>query len=78
MQLAKVGKGSDWSVEVGDGYRGAVFDNMLTVMFAIDSPWQAKSRQDRDVAAGAWPMWSALALEDVRRMHEAEVRGGGG
>jgi outer membrane protein TolC len=76
VQLAKAGKGSDWSVEVGYGYRAPAFDNMLTVMFAIDLPWQAKSRQDRDVAARLADVERARALkEEARRMHEAEVRG---
>jgi outer membrane protein TolC len=76
VELARAEKRSDWSVEVGYGYRAPAFDNMLTVMFAIDLPWQADKRQDRDVAARVAELEKARALkEDARRTHEADVRG---
>jgi outer membrane protein TolC len=38
VQLARASKRSDWSLEVGYGHRAPTFDNMLTVMVAIDLP----------------------------------------
>ena len=45
-------------------------------MVAIDLPWQAERRQDRDVASRLAEVEQARAMrEEARRMHEAEVRG---
>ena len=76
VELARASKRSDWSVEVGYGQRRPAFDNMLTVMVAIDLPWQAERRQDRDVASRLAELEQVRAQkEEARRMHEAEVRG---
>jgi outer membrane protein TolC len=76
VQLARASKRSDWSLEVGYGHRAPTFDNMLTVMVAIDLPWQAERRQDRDVASRLAELEQARAQrEEARRMHEAELRG---
>lgn len=76
VELARASRKSDWSLEVGYGYRKPAFDNMLTVMLSIDLPWQAERRQDRDVASRLAELEQARALrEDARRIHEAEVRG---
>lgn len=76
VELARASKRSDWSLEVGYGQRSPAFDNMLTVMLAIDLPWRAERRQDRDVASRLAELERARALkEDARRVHEAEVRG---
>jgi outer membrane protein TolC len=76
VELARSSKGSDWSVEIGYGQRAPAFDNMLTVIFAFELPWQAESRQDRDVAARHSELEQMRAQrEDARRMLEAEVRG---
>src|SRR5688572_4395196 len=76
VELARASKRSDWSLEVGYGYRAPAFDNMLTVMVAIDLPWQAKDRQDRDVASRLAELEQVRAqMEDSRRMHQADVRG---
>ena len=76
VDLARASRSSDWSLEVGYGYRAPAFDNMLTVMVAIDLPWQTKNRQDRDVASRLAELERARAQkEDARRMHEAEIRG---
>ena len=76
VELARASKRSDWSVEVGYGIRSPAFDNMLTVMVAIDLPWQQKDRQDRDLASRLAELEQVRAQkEDARRMHEAEVRG---
>ena len=75
VDLARANKRSDWSVEVGYGIRAPTYDNMLTFMVAIDLPWQAERRQDRDVASRLAELEQVRARkEDARRMHEAEVR----
>lgn len=76
VEVARSSKSSDWSLEVGYGYRRPAFDNMLTVMVAVDLPWQAKNRQDRDVASRLAELEQARAVrEDARRTHEAEMLG---
>jgi outer membrane protein TolC len=75
VDLARSEKKSDWMLEVGYGIRRPNFDNMLTVMVGIDLPWRAERRQDRDVASRLAEVEQVRAMrEDVRRMHEAEVR----
>lgn len=76
VELARAGRRSDWSVEVAYGHRAPAFDNMLSVMVAIDLPWRAERRQDRDIAARLAELDQVRAQkEEARRMHEAEVRG---
>jgi outer membrane protein TolC len=76
VEVARASRRSDWSLEVGYGQRRPAFDNMLTVMVAIDLPWQAERRQDRDIASRLAELEQARAMrEDARRMHEAELRG---
>jgi outer membrane protein TolC len=76
VEVARSSKRSDWSLEVGYGYRRPTFDNMLTLMVAVDLPWQAERRQDRDVASRLAELDQARAVrEDARRTHEAELRG---
>jgi outer membrane protein TolC len=75
VDVAKASKRSDWSLEVGYGQRRPAFDNMLSVMVAVDLPWQAARRQDRDIASRLAELEQARAIrEDARRMHEAELR----
>jgi outer membrane protein TolC len=75
VDVARASRGSDWSVEVGYGVRKPAFDNMLTVMVAMDLPWQRERRQDRDVASKVAELEQSRAMrEDARRMHEAEMR----
>lgn len=76
VDLAKSTRERDWSLEVGYSQRKPAFDNMLSVMVAIDLPIAKERRQDRDVASKLAEVDQARALrEDARRMHEAEVRG---
>ena len=76
LRLASSTKRSDWMLEVEYGQRRPYFENMLSVMVSFDIPWQAGSRQDRDVASRLAELEQARAeREDARRMHEAEVRG---
>ena len=76
VELARTTKRSDWSLEVGYAQRAPFFSNMISVMVAMDLPWQAERRQDRDIASRLAEVEQARAQrEDARRMHEAEVRG---
>lgn len=75
VELARAGKKSDWSLEVGYGQRRPYFDNQITVMLAFELPMQAERRQDRDIASRLAELERVRAeREDSRRMHEAEVR----
>ncbi|MGH8675555.1 MAG: TolC family protein, partial [Burkholderiales bacterium] len=75
-ELARTTKKSDWSVEFGYAQREPYFSNMITVMVALDLPWQAERRQDRDIASKLAEAEQVRAQrEDARRVHEAEVRG---
>lgn len=76
IELARTAKISDWSLEVGYAQRAPAFSNMITVMVAMDLPWQAERRQDRDIASRLAEAEQVRAQrEDARRTHEAEVRG---
>jgi outer membrane protein, heavy metal efflux system len=76
VELARSTAKTDWSLEVGYGYRRPAFDNMLTVMVSMDLPWRQDRRQDRDIASRLAEIDQARATrENARRMHEAEVRG---
>lgn len=76
VEMARSERRPDWMLEVEYGQRRPYFDNMLSVIVSIDLPWQAGSRQDRDIAARLAEVEQARAMqEDARRMREAEVRG---
>jgi outer membrane protein TolC len=76
VELARSNRKVDWTLDVGYGQRRPFFDNMLTVMFVFDLPWQTERRQDKDIASRRAEVDQARAMrEDARRMHEAEVRG---
>ena len=76
IELARSMKSPDWSLEVGYSQRRPVFDNMLTAMVAIELPWQAERRQDKDIASKLAEADQVRAQrEDARRTHEAEIRG---
>lgn len=73
--LAKTTKKPDWSLEVGYAQRRPAFDNMLTVQVALELPWQAERRQDRDIASRLAELDQVRALrEDARRTLGSEVR----
>ena len=46
--LAGAAKRPDWSAEVSYAVRGSPYSNMVSLMFSIDLPWSAGTRQDRD------------------------------
>src|SRR6185436_16503484 len=65
----------DWSLEVGYSQRRPNFDNMISVVVAIDLPFAKERRQDRDVASKLAEAEQARAQhEEARRMHQAEVK----
>jgi outer membrane protein TolC len=75
VDLAKSTRERDWSVEVGYSQRRPNFDNMISVVVAIDLPFSKERRQDRDVASKLAEAEQARAQhEEAIRMHEADVR----
>ncbi|NBS57913.1 MAG: TolC family protein [Betaproteobacteria bacterium] len=75
VNLAKATRDRDWSLEVGYSQRGPAFDNMISVVVAIDLPIAKEKRQERDIASRLAEVEQVRAQrEDARRMHEAEVR----
>jgi outer membrane protein TolC len=76
VDLARAGRNADWGLEVAYGHRAPNFDNMLSVMVAIELPFRRSERQDRDVAAKLAELEQSRALrEEARRVHAAEMRG---
>jgi outer membrane protein TolC len=72
--LARAAKLPDWSAELSYAVRGSAYSNMISLMFSIDLPWSAGSRQDRELAAKLRELDAARAMrDDVRRMRVAEV-----
>jgi outer membrane protein TolC len=75
VEVAKSTKSPDWSVEFSFGQRTPYYSNMASLMFSVDLPVLAASRQDRDVAASLAQVDRARALrEEARRAYEAQVR----
>lgn len=74
--LARATRNPDWSVELSYGQRSPLFDNMLSVMFAVDLPTNRARRQDKDVASREAEIDQTRARrEEARRQYEAEARG---
>ena len=72
--LAGAARRPDWSAEVSYAVRGSPYSNMVSLMFSIDLPWSAGTRQDRTHAAKLRELDAARAMrEDAQRMHSAEV-----
>ena len=75
VELAKATRERDWSLEVGYSQRRPFFDNMISVVVAIDLPIAKERRQERDIASRLAEVEQVRAQrEDARRMHEADVR----
>ncbi|MGA8054583.1 MAG: TolC family protein [Burkholderiales bacterium] len=76
IALAHSTKKPDWGVELSYGQREPYYSNMLTLMFSVDLPVFAASRQDRDIAAQEAQLDRLRAQrEDARRSYETLVRG---
>jgi outer membrane protein TolC len=74
-QLARANKQPDWSVELAYQERGSAFSNMFSVGVSVPLQWDAKNRQDREVASKTALMERARAQqEEMVRAHVAEVR----
>ncbi len=72
--LAGAAKRPDWSAEISYAFRGSPYSNMVSLMFSIDLPWSAGTRQDREHAAKLRELDAARAMrEDAQRMRSAEV-----
>ena len=74
-KLAAVATKPDWSVELSYGARGSAYTNMVSLMFRMDLPVFAGSRQEPAALAKAKQAEQARALaEEARRRYESEVR----
>jgi outer membrane protein TolC len=74
-QLAQVATKPDYSVELSYGARGSAYTNMVSLMFRMDLPAFAGSRQEPAALAKARQAEQARAqAEEARRRYEAEVR----
>jgi outer membrane protein TolC len=63
------------SVELMFSQRGPAYSNMVSLNLAIPLQWDAKNRQDRELAAKLALVERARAeREETVRMHEAETR----
>jgi outer membrane protein TolC len=72
--IARAAKQADWSAELSYGVRGPGYPNMVSLMFSLDLPWSAGTRQDREYAAKLKERDAAHAMrEDTLRMRGAEV-----
>src|SRR5512144_1733682 len=72
--IARAAKLPDWSAEVTYALRGSPNSNMVSLMFSIDLPWSAGTRQDREYAAKLKELDAAREMrEDTLRMRTAEV-----
>lgn len=87
LRLARAATLPDWSVELSYGRRGGEFTpsihgdlvrnnpHMVSLMFRVELPLFASSRQDPVVTARAKQLEQVRAqTEDARRRHQAEVR----
>ena len=73
--LAGAAKRPDWSAEISYAVRGSPYSNMVSLMFSIDLPWSAGTRQDREHAAKLRELDAARAMrEDTQRMRSGGSR----
>ncbi len=74
-KLAAVATLPDYSVELSYGARGSAYTNMVSLMFRMDLPVFAGSRQEPAALAKAKQAEQARAqAEEARRRYEADVR----
>jgi outer membrane protein TolC len=75
VDVATSAKRADWSVELMFSQRGSAYSNMVSVNVAIPLQWDAKNRQDREVAARIALAEQARAQrEEATREHATETR----
>ena len=73
-EIARAAKQPDWSAELTYAVRGSAYSNMVSLMFTVDLPWSAGTKQDREYAAKLKELDAAREMvEDTVRMHTAEV-----
>ena len=74
-KLAAIATQPDYSVELSYGVRGSAYTDMVSLMFRMDLPVFAGTRQDPAALARAKQAEQARAqAEEARRRYEAEVR----
>jgi outer membrane protein TolC len=74
-RLAAIATQPDYSVELSYGARGSAYTNMVSLMFRMDLPVFAGSRQEPAALAKAKQAEQARAqAEEARRRYESDVR----
>jgi len=74
-KLAAIATKPDYSVELSYGVRGSAYTDMVSLMFRMDLPVFAGTRQEPAALARAKQAEQARAqAEEARRRYEAEVR----
>jgi len=74
-QLALADKKPDWSVEASYSQRGSAYSNMVSLGISIPLQWDAKNRQNRELAAKLFLVDEAKErYEDRLRSQELETR----
>jgi outer membrane protein TolC len=76
-RLAGANRQADWSVELMYGQRGPAYSNMVSINLSVPLQWDAKNRQDRELAARLALVEQARAQrEDSERAARAELVAG--
>jgi outer membrane protein TolC len=73
-EIARAQQRADWSAEVMVSQRGSAYSNMISINLSIPLQWDAKNRQDRELAAKLATTEQLRAQRDeALREHVAEV-----
>jgi outer membrane protein TolC len=74
-EIARANKQADWSAELMFSQRGPAYSKMVSLNVAIPLQWDAKNRQDRELAAKlAIAEQMQAEREEATRAHVAEAR----
>jgi outer membrane protein, heavy metal efflux system len=74
LELARAARRPGWSAELMYGKRGPTFDDMASLLFTVDLPLFARTRQNPVIAARSADLRRAEAERDTAiAMHEAEL-----
>ncbi len=77
VEVARLARGSDWSVEVMLSQRGSAYSDMASIQFSRPLQWNAGRRTDSELAARiALREQARAATEERLRTHLSEARSG--
>jgi len=75
VDMARAERKSDWAAEVMYSQRGPAFDNMVSISVSVPLQWNARERQDREVAAKLATLEQLRAERaEMTREHVAQTR----